>query len=141
MFQVRVLHQDPWLPQLDLIILGKSHHFIGNCVSSFTAFVSRERLVNKKPTSFWGFSSLWILEYLNRYCRRRLQGQSDRSGLGSKAIPANSGKDWRLDRLRCFGWTWLSDRVLVTSCLCVALLYVPIFTHVISFTFTIFRNC
>ncbi|PVD23011.1 hypothetical protein C0Q70_16272 [Pomacea canaliculata] len=53
--KVRVIHQDPWLPQIDLMILGKSHHFIGNCVSSFSAFVARERQVNKKTTSYWAF--------------------------------------------------------------------------------------
>ncbi|XP_045159549.2 GDP-fucose protein O-fucosyltransferase 1-like isoform X1 [Mercenaria mercenaria] len=55
-YQVSVFHQDPWLPQLDLYILGQSVHFIGNCVSSFTSFVTRERAVSNKPTSFWGYS-------------------------------------------------------------------------------------
>ncbi|KAH3695884.1 GDP-fucose protein O-fucosyltransferase 1-like [Dreissena polymorpha] len=53
-FQVKVYHQDPWLPQLDLYILGEADHFIGNCVSSFTSFVSRARKVRNKPTTFWG---------------------------------------------------------------------------------------
>ncbi|XP_071119062.1 GDP-fucose protein O-fucosyltransferase 1-like isoform X2 [Haliotis cracherodii] len=54
--QVQIFHLDPWLPQVDLAILGMADHFIGNCVSSFTAFVARERKVNKKPTYFWGYS-------------------------------------------------------------------------------------
>ncbi|KAL8571468.1 hypothetical protein ACOMHN_051174 [Nucella lapillus] len=54
--QVRVVHQDPWLPQMDLMILGRADHFIGNCVSSFTAFVARQRRVSSKPTSYWAFS-------------------------------------------------------------------------------------
>lgn len=55
-FQVKVHHLDPWLPQIDLAILGKSELFIGNCISSFTSFVSRQRLVQDKPTQFWGYS-------------------------------------------------------------------------------------
>lgn len=56
MFQVQVYHADPWLPLEDLAILIKSDHFIGNCISSFTAFAKRARDVEGKPSSFWGFS-------------------------------------------------------------------------------------
>lgn len=49
----KVVHYDPWLPVLDLAILARSEYFIGNCVSSFTAFVKRERDVNKKESAFW----------------------------------------------------------------------------------------
>ena len=53
-YSVKVYHHDPWLPVIDVAILGKSDYFIGNCVSSFTSFVKRERDINNKITEFWG---------------------------------------------------------------------------------------
>ncbi len=49
-----VVHHDPWLAVLDVAILARSEYFIGNCVSSFTSFVKRERDLLNKPSTFWG---------------------------------------------------------------------------------------
>ncbi len=52
--EVRVFHMDPELPVHDIYVLTKADHFIGNCVSSFSAFVKRHRDILRHPTSFWG---------------------------------------------------------------------------------------
>jgi len=52
--EVRKAHH-PSSPHIDLAILGHSNLFIGNCISSFSAFVKRSRDVNNFPTEFWGF--------------------------------------------------------------------------------------
>ena len=60
--QIKLYFLSPERPQVDLAILGKSDYFIGNCVSSFSAFVKRERDVFGKPSTFWGYKKLNTLK-------------------------------------------------------------------------------
>lgn len=54
--QVRAYRQEDEIsPHLDLAILGRANYFIGNCISSFSAFAAREREVKGLPTFFWGY--------------------------------------------------------------------------------------
>jgi len=54
-FQVTVHRLEPMNPHVELAILGRSNHFIGNCISSFSAFAKRERDARGLPSSFWAF--------------------------------------------------------------------------------------
>ncbi|XP_006818460.1 GDP-fucose protein O-fucosyltransferase 1-like [Saccoglossus kowalevskii] len=54
--KVKVVVRKPKEPHVDLAILGKSHLYICNCVSSFSAFATREREASGKTTWFWGFN-------------------------------------------------------------------------------------
>lgn len=51
-------------PHLDLALMARGDIFIGNCFSTFTAFVKRERDVKKLPSEFWAFKQKTIHDEL-----------------------------------------------------------------------------
>jgi len=52
---VKVVQRLPAEPHVDLAVLAKAEHYIGNCVSSFSAFAARERRSAGKTVEFWAF--------------------------------------------------------------------------------------
>lgn len=54
-FNLNIVKYNKDSPHVDLAILGKADYFIGNCISSFSAFVKRERDSNGLPNEFWAF--------------------------------------------------------------------------------------
>ncbi|XP_071835612.1 GDP-fucose protein O-fucosyltransferase 1-like isoform X2 [Apostichopus japonicus] len=52
---VTVHHYNPTSPHLDLIMLGEADYFIGNCISTFTSFIKRERDARGRLSTFWGY--------------------------------------------------------------------------------------
>lgn len=54
-FNLKIVKCDKDNPHVDLAILGKADYFVGNCISSFSAFVKRERDSNSLPSEFWAF--------------------------------------------------------------------------------------
>ena len=56
--QIPVYYLSSDQPELDLILLGKADHFVGNCISSFSAFVKRDRDVSGKSSEFFALDQL-----------------------------------------------------------------------------------
>lgn len=58
--QISVHYLNPTDPPLDVALMSRADYFIGNCISSFTAFVKRERDVYSRPTEFFGFETVKV---------------------------------------------------------------------------------
>jgi len=56
--QMQIVQLKPADAQLDLVLMNKADLFLGNCISSFSAFVKRARDANQLPSEFFGLADL-----------------------------------------------------------------------------------
>jgi len=54
--QVDLIRLEDNTPHLDLAMLGLADYYIGNCISTFSAFAKRQRDVAGLSSGFWAFN-------------------------------------------------------------------------------------